>query len=137
MAGQYKRLRLISYYSSSYQKITEHNSQGHSYVLAMNHFGDLTQDEYSFFYLGMRSHFLNQTKRSGSIYLEPSHVSLPTEVDWRKEGYVTGVKNQGMMIFHARSNFNFPVPGTQDLDRFVGITAVSLKSAVYQTPFSS
>jgi len=77
------------------KKITEHNSQGHSYMLAMNHFGDLTQNEFSFFYLGMPSYSLNQTKRSGSTYMEPSHVSLPTEVDWRKEGYVTGVKNQG------------------------------------------
>jgi len=65
-------------------------------MLAMNHFGDLTQNEFSFFYLGMPSYSLNQTKRSGSTYMEPSHVSLPTEVDWRKEGYVTGVKNQGM-----------------------------------------
>ena len=85
----------IYFLTFSYQTIKEHNSQGHSYRMAMNHFGDLTQDEFSFFYLGMRSHFSSETKRSGSAYLKPSHVSLPTEVDWRKEGYVTGVKNQG------------------------------------------
>ena len=66
--------------------------------MAMNHFGDLTQDEFSFLYLGMRSHFSNEAKRSGSAYLEPSHVSVPTEVDWRKEGYVTEVKDQGDLV---------------------------------------
>ncbi|XP_044175712.1 procathepsin L-like isoform X2 [Acropora millepora] len=77
------------------KKIAKHNSEGHSHVLAMNQFGDLTETEYRFLYLGMRSHFSTESKRNGSTYLPPSHVTLPAEVDWRQEGYVTPVKNQG------------------------------------------
>ncbi|KAK2554731.1 Cathepsin L [Acropora cervicornis] len=77
------------------KKIAKHNSEGHSHVLAMNQFGDLTETEYRFLYLGMRSHFSTESNRNGSTYLPPSHVTLPAEVDWRQEGYVTPVKNQG------------------------------------------
>ncbi|KAJ7356033.1 hypothetical protein OS493_027430 [Desmophyllum pertusum] len=75
------------------RKIQQHNSEGHSYTLAMNQFGDLTVDEYRFFFLGLR--FSNETEREGSSFLPPSGVTLPTTVDWRTKGYVTGVKDQG------------------------------------------
>ncbi|XP_068722613.1 cathepsin L-like [Montipora capricornis] len=77
------------------KKIAEHNLKGHSYTLSMNQFGDLTQNEYRFIYLGMRGRFSTERKRNGSTYMPPSHVTLPAEVDWRQEGYVTPVKNQG------------------------------------------
>lgn len=77
------------------RKIQQHNSEGHSYTLAMNQFGDLTVDEYRFFFLGVRAHFSNETEREGSHFLPPSGVTLPDTVDWRTKGYVTPVKNQG------------------------------------------
>lgn len=77
------------------RKIQQHNSEGHSYTLAMNQFGDLTVDEYRFFFLGLRSHFSNETEQQGSSFLPPSGVTLPDTVDWRTKGYVTPVKNQG------------------------------------------
>ncbi|XP_020631221.1 cathepsin L1-like [Orbicella faveolata] len=61
----------------------------------MNQFGDLTVDEYRFFFLGLRSHFSDETEQQGSHFLPPSGVSLPDTVDWRTKGYVTPVKDQG------------------------------------------
>ena len=65
----------------------------------MNHFGDLTVDEYCLFVLQLRSHFSEETKRKDATFLPHSGATLPATVDWRTQGYVTPVKNQGMFSF--------------------------------------
>ncbi|XP_066928205.1 procathepsin L-like [Clytia hemisphaerica] len=72
------------------RRIEEHNSQNKDVVLKMNHFGDLTNTEFRYLMNGYR-----HQNMTGSTYLAPSHATVPDTVDWRQQGYVTPVKNQG------------------------------------------
>ena len=58
----------------------------------MNQYGDLMHHEFT--------SMMNGYKRSRNItrgftYVEPAHVRVPESVDWRDEGVVTPVKDQG------------------------------------------
>lgn len=74
-------------------KIDKHNKERKSFTLAMNSFGDLTEAEYK--KLTRCLIYRPDRRTNGSTFLRPSFVKLPSTVDWRQKGYVTGVKNQG------------------------------------------
>jgi len=69
--------------------INKHNSQGHSYTLGMNQFGDLTNAEYQAMYLTKMV-----PTRNGSAFVQGNEI-VPDSVDWRTQGYVTPIKDQG------------------------------------------
>lgn len=83
-------------FEKNVQYIVKHNLEHdlglHSYTLGANQFADMTNEEF-------RAMYLHPMQRSGerqaSTFLMPENVELPSSVDWRTQGYVTGIKNQG------------------------------------------
>ncbi|XP_048576884.1 procathepsin L-like [Nematostella vectensis] len=75
------------------KKVEQHNRAGHSYTLAMNEFADMCEEEFRNVYLRYR--FNASSPQRGATFMAPNNLELPTKVDWRQQGYVTPVKNQG------------------------------------------
>jgi cathepsin L len=71
--------------------ITKHNSEGHSYELGMNQFGDLTNAEFQATYLRSMQRSVNRT---AELHVAGNEID-PSSVDWRTQGYVTPIKDQG------------------------------------------
>ncbi|ELU03619.1 hypothetical protein CAPTEDRAFT_17807 [Capitella teleta] len=88
-------------FRNNLKKIQAHNhlhEQGKSpYRMGINQFADMEANEFASIMNGFRMN--NRTEVRDHLhanYISPAiPVSVPAEVDWRKEGYVTPVKNQG------------------------------------------
>jgi len=96
----YSDVELVSRFSifkDNLKKIEEHNSENHSWKMAVNKFADLTADEFKLYYTGFnnpRPNFRKSTINFRELNLSPVE-DLPAEFDWVEKGAVTGVKDQG------------------------------------------
>jgi len=78
-------------WKTAINKIEKHNSEEHSYKLAMNHFGDLTYSEF-LDHIGTRN-FPSVDKSKDLPTPLPNDV--PSSWDWRDKGAVTQIEDQG------------------------------------------
>jgi len=77
------------------QDVQQHNAdKKNKYQKGLNHFSDLTHNEFRAQMGGCYKLPANYTS-SGSTWIAPSNVEVPDQVDWRTQGYVTPIKNQG------------------------------------------
>jgi C1A family cysteine protease len=78
-------------WNKAYEFAQEHNAKGLSWTCGVNQFSDLTREEFSAMYLGYN--WNPNRERTRVKLLDES--SVPTSVDWRTQGAVTPIKNQG------------------------------------------
>jgi cathepsin L len=85
-------------WSSNAKYVQAHNEQAangvHSFTLKMNKFGDMTNQEFVAFFNGYNKTQTMTHKPSNKVFTKSVHATIPDEVDWRKSGYVTPIKNQ-------------------------------------------
>jgi len=75
------------------EEVTLHNSlYGNEFTQAVNELSDLTEEEYQKYYL---SGYIMEDEPSNATLFVPSNEPVPNDVDWRNQGLVTGIKNQG------------------------------------------
>merc|ERR1711973_214882 len=80
-------------WKQSTEEVLLHNAMyGHEFTQAVNALSDLSDDEYKEFYL---SGYRMAEKEDNATLHVPSNAALPNNIDWRSQGLVTGVKNQG------------------------------------------
>nr|XP_014292126.1 cathepsin L1-like [Halyomorpha halys] len=90
----------ISIFTKNLNMIEQHNAKYGagmvSYKMKLNRFADMLPEEVSAQLNGFnKTGQLINHKRTGLKFLAPANVEIPESVDWREEGAVTPIKDQG------------------------------------------
>ena len=89
-----EKLHRFEIFKDNLKHIDERNKEINSYWLGLNEFADMSHEEFKNNYLGLKPALAGR-RGSSRDFSYRDVVDLPESVDWRKEGAVTPVKNQG------------------------------------------
>jgi len=86
-------------FQDNLRKIEEHNQAGHSWQLGVTKFADMTKEEFAKTYasgrLPLRSVSSSARSKDTLPRKEIRKEDLPASVDWREQGVITEVRDQG------------------------------------------
>lgn len=87
----------------------------HKYRLGINPYADWTFEEFKHKMLGTSMKYSGKFESIGRFFGLPKHVQVPEAIDWRDEGAVTPVKNQGQ----CGSCWAFSTTGSLEAQHFL------------------
>lgn len=83
----------LQIFKDNVEFIESFNKAGNkSYKLSINEFSDLTNEEFMTYYTGYKP---THSRTSRTSFMHENVTDVPSIMDWREEGAVTDVKNQG------------------------------------------
>jgi len=89
----------FKHFQDNLAKIEKHNSEGHSWRMGVTKFADMSKEEFVSHYASGRLNTLSLVNNNASTKSLPRRdiriEDLPAEVDWREQGVITSVRDQG------------------------------------------
>jgi len=86
-------------WKSNEDLIKSHNADAEkgikSFWLKMNKFGDLTPKEFASIYNGFNATLKASVSKPTNVFEYKPSLQVPDKIDWRTQGYVTDIKDQG------------------------------------------